>query len=200
MLLAAMGVFISFRSGRDVWFVVASAMLIISISGSPGAPLDEGAPRLSPGTRWRAAFTVALIFAMMLARQPESVLQRQVGREFPAEAARAVEQGNYAGPLYNHFNWGGYFIWRLPHLLVAMDGRSHVHGDDRIVQSMRTWAGVGEWRADPELAAAGVVIASVEMPLASLLRRDSRFREVYADAIARVFVAERGPATLDRHR
>ena len=33
------------------------------------------------------------------------------------------------------------------------------------------------------------MIASVEMPLASLLQRDARFQEIYSDAIARVFVA-----------
>jgi hypothetical protein len=189
-LLSAAGVFVSFRSGRDVWFVVVCATLLIAMAGRP----LTWPPPIGRGTRWRALTAVVLAFSLLLARQSAAGLEARVRREFPADAAQAVEQGHYTGPLYNHFNWGGYLLWRLPHLLVSMDGRSHVHGDARIVQSMRTWAGVGDWRADPELGAAGVVIAGSATPLATLLRHDGRFREVHDDAVARVFVAVTPPA------
>ncbi len=40
-----------------------------------------------------------------------------------------IAQG-FAGPVYNHLNWGGYLIWRWPHLPVAIDGRTNLHGEE----------------------------------------------------------------------
>jgi len=193
-VISAMGVFVSFRSGRDVWFVVVCAAVVLATAGRAPAVASAVASPVRAGTRWRAVAVATIAFAMLLARQSGAVLDARVRREFPVDAATAVVAGRYHGPLYNHFNWGGYLIWRLPDMPVSMDGRSHVHGDARIVQSMRTWAGVGDWRADPELTAAGVVIAAVDSPLASLLGRDEDFREVYGDSVARVFVPARAPA------
>jgi hypothetical protein len=54
---------------------------------------------------------------------------------------------------------------------------------------MATWRGQPGWDSDPELASAGVVIAGARAPLTSLLRRDDRFRLVYEDPTAVVFLA-----------
>jgi hypothetical protein len=90
--------------------------------------------------------------------------------------------------LYNDFNWGGYLIWALPRLPVALDGRTNLHGDERIFRIERTWAGGKGWEDDPDLAAANVVVADTNAALTSLLRRDGRFEAVYEDAVAVVFV------------
>ena len=107
---------------------------------------------------------------------------------YPRGAALFVEKQGYAGPLYNHFDWGGYLIWRLPHLKVAMDGRANVHGDERIKRAIATWAGGPHWSDDPDLNNARVIIAKNDMALASLLRLDRKFTEVYRDETAVVFV------------
>jgi hypothetical protein len=69
------------------------------------------------------------------------------------------------------------------------NGRTNLHGDARIARSMATWRGEPGWQADPEPAAAGVIIGDVHAPLTSLLRRDGRFRVVHEDAVAVVFNA-----------
>ena len=61
----------------------------------------------------------------------------------------------------------GWAFWRLPGLPVAIDGRANLHGDERMLRSARTWAGLQGWDADPELAQAGVVIADSRSALAS---------------------------------
>jgi hypothetical protein len=78
---------------------------------------------------------------------------------------------------------------------VALDGRTNLHGDERIERFGRTWSGAPGWQDDPDLSAAGVVIAPVDSPLASLLARDGRFALDYEDELARVYVArrKRGP-------
>ena len=70
-----------------------------------------------------------------------------------------------------------------------MDGRTNLHGDQRIERSFNTWSGLRGWESDPELMKARLVIGGVKDALTNLMRMDSRFKLVYEDAIAAVFVA-----------
>lgn len=74
-------------------------------------------------------------------------------------------------------------------LPLSMDGRMNVHGDQRIERSLNTWSGLRGWASDPELTKARLIIGSVNDGLIDLLLTDSRFKLVYKDAIAAVFVA-----------
>ena len=65
----------------------------------------------------------------------------------------------------------------------------NVHGDQRIERSADTWSGLRGWESDPELMKARLVIGGVNNALTNLMRIDSRFKLVYEDAIAVVFVA-----------
>ncbi len=108
---------------------------------------------------------------------------------FPVEAAKVVRERGYPGPLFNDFDWGGYLIWSLPEHPVIVDGRTNLHGDERLTRLGAAWAGVPGWQDDPDLAAAGVILANAATPLATLLETDPRFERVYADDMAKVFVA-----------
>ena len=70
-----------------------------------------------------------------------------------------------------------------------MDGRMNVHGDRRIERSVNTWSGLRGWESDPELMKARLVIGGINDALTNLMRFDSRFKLVYEDAVAVVFVA-----------
>ena len=129
------------------------------------------------------------IYLIGLRRQiSEQQLESVVEQRFPVAAVKFINEKNYSGPLYNHFNWGGYLIWALPRLLVSMDGRMNLHGDQRIERSVNTWSGLRGWESDPELMKARLVIGGVNDALTNLMRMDSRFKLVYEDAIAVVFV------------
>ena len=106
--------------------------------------------------------------------------------DYPVAAVKFINEKNYSGPLYNHFNWGGYLIWALPRVPVSMDGRMNLHGDQRIERSVNTWSGLRGWESDPELMKARLVIGSVNDPLTNLMRTYSRFKLVYEDAVAAV--------------
>jgi hypothetical protein len=120
-------------------------------------------------------------------------LEKVVAGDYPVEAARFVAARNFPGPLYNHFDWGGYLIWRLPQLPVSIDGRGNVHDSARIRHSAEVWNGKHNWASDPELAAARLVIAEKDFPLTQLLRLDSRFEIAYEDEVGVVFVARAEP-------
>ena len=65
----------------------------------------------------------------------------------------------------------------------------NVHGDQRIERSVNTWSGLRGWESDPELMKARLVIGGINDALTNLMRMDSRFKLVYEDAVAVVFVA-----------
>jgi hypothetical protein len=188
LLLAAAAVF-AFRSRRDLWFLVVASLVVLASAGRRPVPA---------GARFRLTARRRLVLAALLVAVAaltgwvrdlrEDRLQEAVAGVFPVEAAAVVAGRGLEGPLFNDFNWGGYLVWSLPHLPVALDGRTNLHGDERILRIGNTWAAGPGWQDDPDLAAAGVVVADVAAPLAGLLLQDERFALVHEDPVARVFV------------
>jgi hypothetical protein len=191
ILLLAIAAVLSFRAGRDVWVVAIVAAAIVGIPRR----LDSTVPKAVT-----AACVMSVVFLLIgfgaallpsVSRVSEQQLHQELESTYPVAAIQFIEQHGYAGPLYNHLNWGGFLVWQFPRLPVALDGRLNLYGSERIGQAVNTWNGVGRWADDPNLAAARLVIAQVDKPLTSLLMRDDRFQLVYRDAIAAVFVATR---------
>jgi hypothetical protein len=111
-------------------------------------------------------------------------LEAAVAERYPVAASAIVDQRGYEGALYNHYNWGGYLMWRLPQLPVSIDGRMPLYGTAQIERSIRTWSGDPDWISDPELSSARVVIGGAKERLVSLLRTDPRFELAYEDNVA----------------
>lgn len=188
VLLMCVAAASAFRGQRDIWFLVlASLSVLVSQQVRESREHVSIVPhgRLVPVTLVVAAGVMCILGYRGIS---EAKIHENTAKAYPIEAAAFVEQQRYTGPLYNHFDWGGYLIWRLPYLKVAMDGRANIHGDDRIKRSITTWTGGPGWKDDPELNEAQVVIAKRDMALASLLRLDPRFRVAYEDQVAVVFV------------
>ena len=188
-LLLVAGAFLSFRARRDVWFIVVAAIAIMATGSLAAAATQRFVLTKRQGLLLSGALVVMLVVVGWRQNITERHLEAVLSERYPVAAAAVVEARGYPGPLYNHFDWGGYLIWRLPHLPVAMDGRTNVYGDARIRRAIATWTGKPGWDADAELAAARVVMANVDWPLAALLRLDTRFKLAYEDAVAAVFVA-----------
>jgi hypothetical protein len=138
-----------------------------------------------------AGVVLGILLIGMQRQLSEEELQSVAARVFPAAAVNFIQQNKLVGPLYNHLDWGGYLIWSLPSIPVAIDGRTNLHGDERIQRSVTTWAGLRGWDSDPELMQARLIIAGSLRPLASVLRIDPRFKLVYQDETALVFVPAR---------
>jgi hypothetical protein len=68
----------------------------------------------------------------------------------------------------------------------------NVHGDERIKRNLETWSGRRGWNADVELGSARLIIGDINLALMSLLRFDPRFKLVYEDEVAVVFIAREG--------
>lgn len=189
MLLLLAGAALAFRARRDAWFLVGGTCTVLASWAAMWLPRDEF--RITQLRATIVAAGVALLVAGVGAasRISETRLTAYAAQRYPIEATDFVQRHQLAGPLYNHFNWGGYLMWRLPQYPVSMDGRTNVHLPERVDRSLATWAGAPGWQKDPELANAGLVVASVNVPLTALLRSDHRFQAIYEDDVAVVFIA-----------
>jgi hypothetical protein len=192
-MLLAIAAFVAFRSVKEIWFLTVIATCAIA----DGWTLSAVAPEKSVGARelWRNRLFVGagVLAVLLLAYRNNNVsndwIAMQVAGSFPEASAGYIEKHHLPGPLYNNFTWGGYLIWRLPQLRVAIDGRTNVHGDARVAQDSKVWNGQPGWDSDPELTAANLIVADKKYALTELLRRDGRFRLVFEDKDAAVFVS-----------
>jgi len=79
----------------------------------------------------------------------------------------------------------------LPEYPVGMDGRTNLYGEKRLEREFHTWIGDDGWDRNPELLAAGVILAPKKLntALTDRLREASdRWRIVYEDEVSVVFV------------
>jgi hypothetical protein len=108
-------------------------------------------------------------------------------RQFPAAAVEFL-RAREAGPIFNGYGWGGYLIWKLyPARLVYIDGRADVYGDKFFEDFLQTEAGGRDWRARLERDGVRTVLVVPDAALASLLREDAGWENVFEDSQAVIF-------------
>ncbi|HID76543.1 MAG TPA: hypothetical protein EYP56_11155 [Planctomycetaceae bacterium] len=189
VMLFLLGAYLSFRSQRDVWLVLLVSLAILADTAAVIRP--RAVARRVGWTVPVAAVLVVVLAGSFLATQAR--LEKKVEEKFPVGAVRFLAAHRYPGPLFNRFSWGGYLIFFLPEYPVSIDGRTMVHGQKRLIRHFRTLRGKPEWKKDPELAAARLVVVPSRGPLAALLQLAPRFRPVYQDRVATVFCASDRP-------
>ena len=122
-------------------------------------------------------FTVARLHYVVL-HQPEAE-----AKEFPAAAASFLMTSRPPGPLLNHYNWGGYFIWRLfPAYKVYIDGRADLYGDAFMDSFAATYYLKGKSPQDPvKKWGIRTVVLPPDAPLTLALRGTPLWKEIFAD-------------------
>jgi len=113
----------------------------------------------------------------------------------PIDAARFAVDAGLGGPVFNHLNFGGYLMWALP-VPVFIDGRLEVVGEgfyaayraalsspDRL-ETLAQRYGV-RWMILPY---------TINPRLLGQMSRDARWRLVYFDHLAAIFVRAGTPA------
>ena len=178
---------------RDIWFgsLTAAAVLTHLRPVSPRMPTRNQIGGLLAATV-AAVLLARVVWAVGPGRDKGYIEANQ--QAYPVAAADFLREHRQPGPLYNHFNWGGYLIWALPEYPVGLDGRTNLYGEERLARAFDTWLGADGWERDPDLSAAGVVVAPIKLGksvihLTELLRNATdRWRVVYEDDVAVVFV------------
>jgi hypothetical protein len=137
LLLLAVTMYAALRSVRHIplFALIAvpllSAMLQSWLEKSGKAHVFE----FRPATPRKAAINAlvlagVLLFAVIRVRHVVLQQPQNEARDFPFAAAAVLANTKDPGPLLNHYNWGGYFIWKLyPEDKVYIDGRADLYGD-----------------------------------------------------------------------
>lgn len=104
-------------------------------------------------------------------------------REFPAAAVSFIASQRPEGHMLNHYNWGGYFIWKLyPEYRVYIDGRADLYGDAFMDEFAVTYYLRGDsWRSLFERWGIRTVVLPPDAPLVTALRTSNGWTAVYAD-------------------
>lgn len=184
---------VAFRTMRDAWFLGLAAAASIADFPAPELQRDQA-------ESWReiaavcAAVALLLLIAAPFVHFTSRDLDRAISADFPVNAINFLRRNPEPGPLYNNLNWGGFLMWYLPELPVAIDGRNDLYGDDLDKLFYDSQSATASYTTDPYLNEAGVVILDSTLPLAKILTVDPRFRMVYHDDIATVF-GRRSPAS-----
>jgi hypothetical protein len=188
-MLLLFAAYVSFKSQRDVWVMAATATALLAQGLGGGGRTAARAYGVAPALAGAGAL-IAIAASFHFNPVDNATLAANLAKAMPVRAVEDVQRHGYQGPLYNDFTWGGYLIWSLRQP-VSLDGRAALHGDQRIDRSVATIGGAPDWASDPLLARSGIVLLPVKAPLAQLLRLDRRFKLVFADDVADVFIAAR---------
>lgn len=189
LALLAVAAMVAFRTMRDAWFACFSAAACIADFPTP-EPSGHRAESWLEKSGVLAAASVLLLIAAPAADFNQRGLDRAISANYPVNAVNFLRRNPVPGPLYNNLNWGGFLMWYLPELPVAIDGRNDLYGDDLDRLFYFSEAAFPSYANDPYLNNAGVVILDSQLPLAKVLTIDPRFRLLYHDAIATVFARQ----------
>jgi hypothetical protein len=193
LLLLLASIFASLESIRLIPFFVLIAAPIISCR-LPDWPRSDSQPRLTwPRTAINA--TIILSLAAFAAIHSQQVIARQPTIEaqaFPARAAAFLKLHPPDGRIFNHYNWGGYLIWKLyPPIQVFIDGRADLYGEQVFHDFADAYQLKDNWQQVLQRWRVETVIVPPESPLATGLRANHGWSVEYEDAQAAIFVVSR---------
>jgi hypothetical protein len=152
--------------------------------------------RPSPTARHRVAFNATILVAMVVfvAVHITVVFRQQTQAEaehFPTGAVAFLAAHPPTRPIFNHYDWGGYLIWKLyPRTRVFIDGRADLYGDAMFREFMQTYLLGKDWERTLTRWQIGTVIVPPDSALASGLRNFPGWSIRYEDPRAVVFSSE----------
>jgi hypothetical protein len=147
-------------------------------------PPSASAPLLNAAIVLAVAVFAGVHTAQVIQRQPLAEAQH-----FPSRAV-AFLQTFPSGRVFNHYDWGGYLIWRLyPSTRVFIDGRADLYGQQLLDQFANTYQFKGDWQQTLQPWAVDMVLVPADSALATGLRSSPSWRVAYEDSQAVVLSA-----------
>jgi hypothetical protein len=202
LLLLTVTTYAALRSVRHIPIYVLVAVPLLSgmieaclRAKGKTALLDAPRYTVTPVMRTLNAVLLAGFLFFTLARLHSMIVRQTENetKEFPAAAASFLMASRPPGPLLNHYNWGGYFIWKLfPVYKVYIDGRADLYGDTFMDQFAASYYLKGKSWQDP-LTEWGIrtVVLPPDAPLIVALRGMPAWKEIFADKQAVVLARVR---------
>jgi hypothetical protein len=162
-----------------------------------GRRVASGARRI-PTAPLRAAanWTLLLVIVALAGFQAHRVLRPAHNealhrKSLPVDAVEWIKKHKPEGEVFNHYNWGGYLIWRLwPDYGVFVDGRTDLYGDELLRQYLEIQLGKPGFEELFETYDVSFVLMSPNSPLIRQLGCTGGWEEAYRDGVAAVWVRE----------
>jgi hypothetical protein len=109
-------------------------------------------------------------------------------KSFPSGAASFLISHHLPGPILNHYNFGGYFIWKLyPDYPVYIDGRADLYGDQYLRDFAQTYYVTDPgWYEPIQKWGIRTVVLPPGAPMIVALRLKGVWRQVYSDSQATI--------------
>jgi hypothetical protein len=189
------GTLLAFRIERDSWLVVLPAIAILSdgLQLRPAPALERNS--LPPPQRiWVAALTAATIGTAMVRVPGSDQLMSRMSQKFPVKACDYIRANHLPQPLFHPYEWGSFVTWYLPQYPVAVDSRVELYGSDILGSYFNVVNGKERLESQPMVTSSGTLLLDKQYALSKALTDlpalRARYRLVYSDEIASVFVPE----------
>jgi hypothetical protein len=191
VLLLLTSAFAGLSSIRMIPFFVLMAVPIISRSVKSGLGGKHSSTRRRPTVLVvlngviLLAMTgfVSLHLARLIRGQPQAEASH-----FPTGAVAYLAAHPPAGPIFNHYDWGGYLIFKLyPVTRVFIDGRADLYGDHLMEQWIDSYYLMDSWRQPLSEWRIQTVIVPADSPLATGLRSAPGWVQSYEDSKSVIF-------------
>ena len=196
LLLLLVSLYASLCSIRMIpLFVLITAPLIAQRLGN--WPRSSSRPRRLPARSLfnTVMFNAVIVLAMAVFASVHiaQVIQRQPqaeAQQFPAGAVAFLEAHPSSGPIFNHYDWGGYLIWKLyPSAPVFIDGRADLYGEPLLHDFADAYQLKDDWQKILQRWRINTVIVPRDSALATGLRSAPGWTVSYQDSQAIILIA-----------
>ena len=189
------GALLAFRIARDGWLVVLPAIAVLSDGFQlKPAPCSERSCFPRPQRIWVMALTAAAVVIAMVRVPGSYQLMSRISAKFPVKACEYIEANHLLQPLFNAYDWGSFVTWYLPQYPVAVDSRVELYGSDVLGAYFDVVTGKKLLESEPMVTSSGTLLLEKNFALSKALTDlptlRARYRLVYSDEIASVFVPE----------
>jgi len=191
VLLLLTSAFAGLSSIRMIPFFVLVAVPLVSRSVKSGLGREHSSTRQRPAVfavlnaviLLAMAGFVSLHLAQLIRGQPQAEASH-----FPTGAVAYLAAHPPAGPIFNHYDWGGYLIFKLyPVTRVFIDGRADLYGDHLMEQCTDSYYLMDGWRLPLSEWRIQTVIVPADSPLATGLRSAPGWVQSYEDSKSVIF-------------
>jgi hypothetical protein len=193
-LLLIIFAYISFIARRNIglFALICAPILASHLQGlwakSPWADrhLSRGFPALNGVLLLAVSFAAALKIIYPVYPTVQTKIEQD---HLPVAAADWILQNKPSNNMFNSYNWGGYFLWRLwPEYPVFVDGRTDVYGDEFLNEYRSITFGGPGVEAGLDKYQVNFVVIETDSPLASYLSSAAQWQVAYQDRQAIIFV------------
>ena len=201
ILLLAFTMYAALLSARHlpIFMLVAvpvlSGMLDPALSKHRKITEEAEIPRKTPTGKLLLNAAILSVFVIFVAVRVHSTISHQPEIEaqaFPKSAVSFLATQKLPGPLLNHYDWGGYLIWRLyPEYHVFIDGRADLYGDSFLNDFASLYHAQNHWKPLLEKWQIRTVMLPPDAPLITALHCTGDWKQAYADRQAVILVRDK---------